>query len=66
MPTAAVWLLASYLLGAIPTSHLVSRASAQWATHAGYSAKADRWLDLLALGKPQRRRYCFGFRPLRA
>jgi len=29
MPTAAVWLLASYLLGAIPTSHLVSRLFAR-------------------------------------
>jgi acyl phosphate:glycerol-3-phosphate acyltransferase len=29
MPTAAVWLLASYLLGAIPTSHLVSRTFAR-------------------------------------
>ena len=29
MPTAAVWLLASYLLGAIPTSHLVSRTFAK-------------------------------------
>jgi acyl phosphate:glycerol-3-phosphate acyltransferase len=29
MPTAALWLLASYLLGAIPTSHLVSRVFAR-------------------------------------
>jgi glycerol-3-phosphate acyltransferase PlsY len=29
MPTAALWLLASYLLGAIPTSHLVSRLIAR-------------------------------------
>jgi glycerol-3-phosphate acyltransferase PlsY len=29
MPTAALWLLASYLLGAIPTSHLVSRTFAR-------------------------------------
>ncbi|HEY3013242.1 MAG TPA: glycerol-3-phosphate 1-O-acyltransferase PlsY [Gemmatimonadales bacterium] len=29
MPTAALWLLASYLLGAIPTSHLVSRIFAR-------------------------------------
>jgi acyl phosphate:glycerol-3-phosphate acyltransferase len=29
MLTAALWLLASYLLGAIPTSHLVSRAFAK-------------------------------------
>jgi glycerol-3-phosphate acyltransferase PlsY len=29
MPTAALWLLASYLLGAIPTSHLVSRLFAR-------------------------------------
>lgn len=29
MPTAALWLLASYLLGAIPTSHLVSRLLAR-------------------------------------
>jgi glycerol-3-phosphate acyltransferase PlsY len=28
MPAAALWLFASYLLGAIPTSHLVSRAFA--------------------------------------
>jgi glycerol-3-phosphate acyltransferase PlsY len=28
MPSAAFWLLASYLLGAIPTSHLVSRVFA--------------------------------------
>jgi glycerol-3-phosphate acyltransferase PlsY len=29
MPAAALWLLASYLLGAIPTSHLVSRLFAK-------------------------------------
>jgi acyl phosphate:glycerol-3-phosphate acyltransferase len=29
MPTAALWLLTSYLLGAIPTSHLVSRVFAR-------------------------------------
>jgi acyl phosphate:glycerol-3-phosphate acyltransferase len=29
MPAAALWLLASYLLGAIPTSYLVSRAFAR-------------------------------------
>jgi acyl phosphate:glycerol-3-phosphate acyltransferase len=29
MPAAALWLLASYLLGAIPTSHLVSRGFAK-------------------------------------
>lgn len=29
MPTAALWLVASYLLGAIPTSHLVSRVFAR-------------------------------------
>jgi glycerol-3-phosphate acyltransferase PlsY len=29
MPAAALWLFASYLLGAIPTSHLVSRAFAK-------------------------------------